>query len=125
MWTLGVIGPAVNLPVTTPFLHHHCRHSQASRIFGPRAFLPDVRVLFTTLKTRSHCVAIGTAPVANHTVIVEASTLAAVMPNRRDLRIFAEVGSVVDNKELLESSFAENSFSVSFLSGGVEEEGIS
>jgi hypothetical protein len=47
-------------------------------------------------------------------IIVEASRLAAVMPDRRGLRIFTEVGSVVDNKEFLESSFAENSFSMSF-----------
>ena len=52
--------------------------------------------------------------MTSHTVIIEASTLAAVMPDRRDLRIFAQVGSVIDNKEFLESPFAENSFSMSF-----------
>ena len=47
-----------------------------------------------------------------------------MMPDQRDLRIFAEVGSVVDNKEFLESSFAEHSSVCLSLSGSVEEEEI-
>src|SRR5271163_442461 len=55
----GVIGHTVGMPDTTPFLHHHRKHSQASRTFSPRAFLSGVKVLLAALKTRSHCVAIS------------------------------------------------------------------
>ena len=55
----GVIGQTVGMPETTPFLHHHRRHSHASMTFIPKAFLSGVRVLLAALKTRSHWVAIA------------------------------------------------------------------
>jgi hypothetical protein len=57
--TLEAIRTTTTFPLTTPDLHHHHKHSQASRIFSPRVFLSDVKVLLAALKTRSHCVAMA------------------------------------------------------------------
>ena len=57
--TWGSIGHADTLPVTTQFLHHQRRHSQASIICGPRAFLCGVKVRLAALKTRSYGVAMA------------------------------------------------------------------
>src|SRR4051812_33415727 len=66
-----------------PFLHHHRRHSQASRTFSPRAFLSGVRVLLAALKTRLrsrrhflqlssrlwHCLTVCATPISFHTIV--------------------------------------------------------
>jgi hypothetical protein len=56
-----------------------------------------------------------TAPVSCHTIVIETPALAAVMLNSRDLRILAQVGCVVHNKECSESSVANDSFNMLFL----------
>jgi hypothetical protein len=76
--------------------------------------LPAIPVYFQDYRS---VYAMSTAPVSSHTIIIKASTLAAMTPDRRDLRIFTQVSSVVNNKEFLEFSFTENSFSMSFLVG--------
>ena len=47
--------------------------------------------------------------------MVEATALAAVMPNSRDFRILTQIGCVAHNKECSDSSADDESFNMSFL----------
>ena len=47
--------------------------------------------------------------------LIETPALTAVVPNGRDLRIFAQVSCVVHNKECSYSSIVDDSFNMLFL----------
>jgi hypothetical protein len=48
-------------------------------------------------------------------MIIKASALSTVVPDGRDLAIFAYIGGMLDNKEFSHSVPVNDTFSVSFL----------
>jgi hypothetical protein len=70
-----------------PDLHHHHHH-------------------------RKHSQASSSVPILLHTLVVKAPVLISVVPNGRDHRVVAEVGSVLDGKEISYAFIGKDTFCV-------------